>query len=331
MRDGIQHYDDRSRMKMLMNRMLSLVLLLLISHSAAAEVVFWVLGSFLDEDVARVEAGRISNDAGIEVLLVESLVNSKVQYRLLTGVMVAPSDQAALRQELMKAGVPEPWTLRFDDVPPYIETAFSNEGTGNTLSAAELEEIDSMLSNFDDEYAEGALMEIGMSTKEISLGLVSATSVSLAGNFVVVGSYSSIEKANDHVGKLGNAFPEVLAHGVTVQRKEVFGEIVYRVMIGPVLSIEEKSLMGSLSEWGGRGAWLLSGITAPIDISLQNSGPDQAQGKNISQAKRGFRIPSKSGSQSSVTPVKSSREQDDFNPVSLRKSSAKFPDPRNKH
>ena len=118
---AIHQPGNKTRMNMLMNRILPLILLLVISRSAAAEDLFWVLGSFLNEDVARVEGNRISNDAGIEVLLFESIVNTRVQYRLLTGVLVAPSDQAALRQQLMKVGVSDPWTLRFDDGPPYIQ------------------------------------------------------------------------------------------------------------------------------------------------------------------------------------------------------------------
>ena len=330
MTHGTHYFGDKTRMKMLMNRMLPLILLLVISRSAAADV-FWVLGSFLDEDVARVDGSRISNDAGIDVLLFESIVNSRVQYRLLTGALVAPSDQAALRQQLMKVGVSDQWTLRFDVPPPYMETIFSDKGTGNALSAAELAEIGSMLSDFEDEYAEGALMEMDMSAEDISPGMVSATSVGLAVNFVVVGSYGSTENANDYVSELGNAFPEVLSHDVTVQRKEVSGEIVHRVMIGPVLPIEEKGLMGSLSEWGIRGAWLLPGITAPIDISLLGSVQVQDQAQDISLPQRGFRIPDQSESQSTVTSFKSSREQDDFNLVRLRRGSAKFPDPRNKH
>lgn len=326
---AIHQAGNKTRMNMLMNRILPLILLLVISCSAAAEDVFWVLGSFVDEDVARVEGNRISNDAGIEVLLFETIVNARVQYRLLTGVMVTPSDQAALRQQLIKAGVSGQWTLRFDAPPPYMETIFSDGGTGNGLSAAELEEIDSMLSDFEDEYAEGAQIEMDMSAEDISSGLVSATSDGLALNFVVVGSYDSTKNANDYVSKLGSAFPEVLSYDVTVQRKEVSGEVVHRVMIGPVLPIEEKGLMGSLSEWGVRGAWLLPEITVPIDISLQGSGPDQEQ--DVSQPHRGFRNPNQSSSQPSVTSVKSAREQDDFNLVRLRSGSAKFPDPRNKH
>ena len=65
---AINQTGNKPRMNMLMNRILPLILLLVISCSAAAEDVFWVLGSFVDEDVARVEGNRISNDAGIEVL-----------------------------------------------------------------------------------------------------------------------------------------------------------------------------------------------------------------------------------------------------------------------
>ncbi|MEO2183304.1 MAG: SPOR domain-containing protein [bacterium] len=320
-----------------MNRIFPLILLLVISRSAAAEDVFWVLGSFVNEDIARVEGNRISNDAGIEVLLFESIVNTRVQYRLLTGVLVAPSDQAALRQQLMKVGVSDPWTLRFDDGPPYMETVFSDLGTGDMLSAAELAEIDTMLRDFEDEYAEGA----GMSTEDIGSGLVSNPSVGLAINYVVAGSYGTAGNANDYASKLGNAFPEILSHEVTVRRNEVSGEIVYRVMIGPVLPSEEKGLIGSLSEWGVHGAWLLPGITAQADIGLQDTRQDTRQdtsqdssqdsSQDISQAQRGFRIPSQPGSQTSVTPVKSSRAQGDFNPVRLRKDAPNFPDPRNKH
>ena len=320
---------NKTRMKRLMNRMISFMLFLVISRSAFAEDVFWVLGSFLDEDVARVDGSRISNDAGIEVLLFKTIVNARVQYRLLTGVMAAPSDQAVLRQQLIKVGVFGQWTLRFDAPPPYMETIFSDGGTGNGLSAAELEEIDSMLSDFEDEYAQGAQIVMDMSAEDISSGLVRTTSDGLALNFVVVGSYGSAKNANDYVSKLGSAFPEILSYDVTVQRKEVSGEVVHRVMIGPVLPIEEKSLLGSLSEWGVRGAWLLPEITVPIDISLQGSGPDQEQ--DVSQPQRGFRNPNQSSSQPSVTSVKSAREQDDFNLVRLSSGSAKFPDPRNKH
>ena len=89
---AINQTGNKPRMNMLMNRILPLILLLVISCSAAAEDVFWVLGSFVDEDVARVEGNRISNDAGIEVLIFESIVNTRVQYRLLTGVLVATSE-----------------------------------------------------------------------------------------------------------------------------------------------------------------------------------------------------------------------------------------------
>jgi hypothetical protein len=332
---AIHQAGNKTRMNMLMNRILPLILLLVISRSAAAEDVFWVLGSFVDEDVARVEGNRISNDAGIEVLLFESIVNTRVQYRLLTGVLVAPSDlvarsdQAALRQQLMKVGVSEPWMIRFDDGPPYMETVFPDLGTDDVLSAAELAEIDTMLRDFEDEYAEGS----GMLTEDIGSGLVSNPSVGLAINYVVAGSYGNAGNANDYASKLGNALPEILSHEVTVQRNEVSGEIVYRVMIGPVLPREEKGLIGLLSEWGVRGAWLLPGITAQADIGLQDIRQDTSQdsGQEISQPQREFRIPSQPGSQTSVTPVKSSRAQGDFNPVRLRKDAPNFPDPRNKH
>ena len=250
---------------MLMNRILPLILLLVITCSAAAEDVFWVLGSFVDEDVARVEGNRISNDAGIEVLIFESIVNTRVQYRLLTGILVAPSDQVALRQQLMKVGVSDPWMIRFDDGPPYMETIFSDLGTDDVLSAAELAEIDTMLRDFEDEYAEDS----GMLTEDIGSGLVSNASVGPAINYVVVGSYGTAGNANDYASKLGNAFPEILSHEVTVRRNEVSGETVYRVMIGPVLPSEEKSLIRSLSEWGVHGAWLLPGIAAQADIGPQ--------------------------------------------------------------
>ena len=321
--------DTKPRMSILMNRILSLILLLVISRFAAAEDVFWVLGSFVDEDVARVEGNRISNDAGIEVLIFESIVNTRVQYRLLTGILVAPSDQVALRQQLMKVGVSDPWMIRFDDGPPYMETIFSDLGTDDVLSAAELAEIDTMLRDFEDEYAEDS----GMLTEDIGSGLVSNASVGPAINYVVVGSYGTAGNANDYASKLGNAFPEILSHEVTVRRNEVSGETVYRVMIGPVLPSEEKSLIRSLSEWGVHGAWLLPGIAAQADIGLQEVSQDTSQdsGQEISQPQRGFRIPSQPGSQTSVTPVKSSRAQSDFNPVRLRKEAPNFPDPRNKY
>ncbi|MBT7879575.1 MAG: SPOR domain-containing protein [Gammaproteobacteria bacterium] len=315
---AIHYAGNKTRMSMLMNRILPFILLMVISCTAAAEDVFWVLGSFVDEDVARVEGNRISNDAGIEVLLFESMVSARVQYRLLAGVPVAPGDQAALGQQLMKVGVADPWMLQFEDGAPYMETVFPDLGTGDALSALELAEIDTMLRDFEDEYTEGA----GMSTEDIASGLVSNPSGGLARNYVVAGSYGTARRANDYASKLGNAFPEILSHEVTMRRSEVSGEIVYRVMIGPVLPSEETALIGSLGEWGVVDAWLLPG-TAQADIDLpqapQANSPDFDE--NIIQP----------GNQTSVMPVKSSRTQSDFNPVRLRKDAPKFPDPRNKH
>ena len=208
--------------------------------------------------------------------------------------------------------------LQFEDGAPYMETVFPDLGTGDALSALELAEIDTMLRDFEDEYTEGA----GMSTEDIASGLVSNPSGGLARNYVVAGSYGTARRANDYASKLGNAFPEILSHEVTMRRSEVSGEIVYRVMIGPVLPSEETALIGSLGEWGVVDAWLLPG-TAQADIDLpqapQANSPDSDQ--NIIQL----------GSQTSVMPVKSSRTQGDFNPVRLRKDAPKFPDPRNKH
>ena len=309
---------------MLMNRILPLILLLVISRAAFAEGVFWVLGSFVNEDVARVEGGRISNDAGIEVQLFESIINARVQYRLLAGVLAAQSDQDTLRQQLMKVGIADPWTLRFDDGPPYMETVFSDLGTGDELSAAELAEIDAMLSDFDDEYADGggmSMMDTGMLTQDVGPRAVNSTSVGTSVNYVVAGSYGTAENANGYASELGNMSPEILSREVSVRRSEVFGEIVYRVMIGPVLPSEEKGLMDSLIEQGVSGVWLLRGIPVPVDTSLQD----------ISRPQQGFRIPGQLGSQTSVAPVRSSGAQGDYNPVRLRKDSPNFPDPRNNH
>ena len=313
---------------MLMNRILPLILLLVISRAALAEDVFWVLGSFVNEDVARVEGARIGNDAGIEVLLFESIVNARVQYRLLAGVLAAQSDQDTLRQQLMKVGIADPWTLRFDDGPPYMETVFSDLGTGDELSAAELAEIDAMLSDFDDEYADGAgmsMMDTGMLTQDVGPRAVNSTSV----NYVVAGSYGTAESANGYASELGNMSPEIFSREVTVRRSEVFGEIVYRVMIGPVLPSEEEGLMDSLIEQGVSGVWLLRGIPALVDTSPQDISQDNSQ--DISRPQQGFRVPGQPGSQTSVAPVRSSGAQGDYNPVRLRKDSPNFPDPRNNH
>jgi hypothetical protein len=323
-------------MNMLMNRILPLILLLVISRSAAAEDVFWVLGSFVNEDVARVEGSRISHDAGIEVLLFESIVNTRVQYRLLTGVLVEQSDQAELRQQLMQVGISDPWTLRFDDGIPYMETVFSDLGSGDALSDAELAEIDSMLSDFDDEDTGMSLVDTGMSTEDIGSGAVSASG-NASDNYVVAGSFGTAENAKDYAGKLGNMSPEILSYEVTVRRSEVFGETVYRIMIGPVLSSEEKGVMEALGEQGVHGAWILQGIPAPADTSLQELNQDMGQdmsednSQDISQPQRGFRIPSQSGSKASVAPVKSSSPQGDYNPVRLGKDSPNFPDPRDRN
>ncbi|MGV0034768.1 MAG: SPOR domain-containing protein [Candidatus Azotimanducaceae bacterium WSBS_2022_MAG_OTU7] len=152
--NAIHCAGKESSMNMLMNRILPFILLLVIARSALAENVFWVLGSFVDEAVARVEASRISSAAGIEVLLFKSIVNTQVQYRLLTGAMVEQSDQAELRQQLVTVRGFDPWTLRFEDETPYMETVFSALGTDDALSAAGLAEIDSMLNEFDNEYAD---------------------------------------------------------------------------------------------------------------------------------------------------------------------------------
>jgi hypothetical protein len=160
-------------MNMLMNRILPLILLLVISRSAAAEDAFWVLGSFVNQEVARVEGSRISHDAGIEVLLFESIVNARVQFRLLTGVFGDELDQASLRQKLTEVGIPDPWTLRFDDGIPYMETVFLDLGSGGDPGAGERVDIDTMLSDLDDEDAQGAGMselDTGYSAEDIDAG-----------------------------------------------------------------------------------------------------------------------------------------------------------------
>lgn len=335
-------------MIMRMNRLLPLILLLVISRSATAEDAFLVLGSFVNEDVARAEGSRISNDAGIEVLLFESIVNTRVQYRLLTGQLVEQSSRSALREQLMSAGVSDPWLLRFDDGTPYMETVFSDLGTGDALSATELAEIDSMLSDFDEEYAADSgmlLMDTGPSAEDVAFE-VSSTSLDTSSNYVVVGSYGTARNATDYARWFEGLFPEILLHEVTVLRSEVSGATVFRVMIGPVVSSEEeKGVMDALSEQGIRGAWLLRGIPATIDASAQeqtqdmNSKQSADQGlelnQDISQPQRGFRIPGQSGSKAGriagKVPAKSSYPQGDFNPVRLRKAPANFPDPRDKH
>lgn len=331
---------------MLMNRILPLILLLVISRSAAAEDAFWVMGSFVNADVARVEGSRISSDAGIEVLLFESIVNARVQYRLLTGVLVEPSDQAQLRQQLMEIGVPDPWTLRFDDGTPFMETVFPDLGTDDALSASELAEIDSMSDDFDEEYAEDTgtnLMDTDITIDDIGAG----TDSTLA-NYVIIGSYGTAQNAKDYASKLGRRSPEILSHEMTVRSGEVFGETVYRVMVGPLLASEEKGVMASLSELGIQGAWLLRGVPALAATSVEgqsvnrdqsqkpnqnlNQNPNKGQDRNqdISQPQRGFRVPGQPGSRANVAPAKSSLPQGGFNPVRLRKDPANFPDPRDK-
>ena len=320
-----------------MKRTLPSILLMVFSCTAIAEDVFWVLGSFVDEDVARLEGNRISNNAGIEVQLFESMVNTRVQYRLLTGVPVASSNQATLGQQLMKVGISNPWTLQFEDGAPYMETVFPDLGTSDLLSAEELAEIDSMLRDFEDEYPGDA----GMSAEDIGSRLLSNPSGGLAINYVVAGSFGTEGSANDYASRLGNAFPEILSHEVTVHRSQFSGEVVYRVMIGPVLPSEEKALVSSLSEWGVPDAWLLPGITAQLDIGLHNSRQDPGQdsgdstsqdsGQDLSQPQRGLRILSQPGSQIRNAPLENSLTESDFNPVRLIKDPPNFPDPRNKH
>ena len=337
---GIHQAGNKTIMNMPLNRMLPLILLLIICRSASAEDVFWVLGSFVDENTARVEGNRISNEAGVEVLLFESIVNAKVQYRLLTGALVAPGGQADLRQQLLKVGVSDSWILRFDDGTPYMETVFSDLGAGDALSPTELAEIDAMLRDFDDEYAQGAgtwVMDMAMSTEDVGAKLGGTTAVGIAGNYVVIGSYEIAENANDYASKLSNSLPEILAHELTVRRNEVAGETYYRVMVGPVLPSEGTDLMEVLSEWGASDAWLLSGLMVPVVNSLKSTNQDIRQDarqdtrQDISQPQRGFRIPSQSGRQTSAIPVKNDPARIDFNPVRLRKNPPNFPDPRNKH
>lgn len=315
-------------MIMPLNRMLPLILLLLVCRSVAAEDVFWVLGSFVDESDARVEGNRISNEAGVEVLLFESIANAKVQYRLLTGVLAGPDDQADLRQRLLKVGITDAWALQFDDGTPYMETVFSDLGAGDALSSAELAEIDAMLSDFDDEYAQGSgawVMGMDISTEDIGDEFVGTNAIGIAGNYVVVGSYKSAQNANHYASKLSNSLPEILFHELTVRRNDIAGESYYRVMVGPVLQSEETDLMEVLSEWGIRNAWLLPGSTLPVDNSPKSATQD------ISQPQRGLSIPVQSGRQTNVVPVKRAPARIDFNPVRLSKNPPNFPDPRNKH
>lgn len=304
-----------------MNRFF-LILLISISLPAHAAELFWVLGSYVEQAVARDEGKRISNETAIEVLLYESNVKDVVHYRLLTGLMSDESDQAGLRYQLQKVGIHDPWTLRFEQSTPYMETLFADVMLDLEFDEAELAEIDALLGAFDDdleEFGEDYFDDFEIETYDELLEFSSLESMSRAGNYVVAGSFRESAGAQELAQKLGS-----LEIAVNVEPTTVQGTNYHRVLLGSVLPGEEAGLIERLQQLGIEGAWVLKGDAA--SISYQTSQPDSSAPQGIRQSQGDLLRPSTI--QGRQTVARNPGDDSDFNLARLKKKRLVWPDPR---
>lgn len=300
-----------------MNRFF-LILLISVSLPAHAAELFWVLGSYVEQAAARDEGKRISNESGIEVLLYESIVKGAVQYRLLTGLMSDESDQAGLRFQLQKVGIHDPWTLRFDQYTPYMETVFADIMLDSEFDEAELAEIDALLGAFDDDLDEFDEYYIDdfddFAASDELLEVSDWESMSRAGSYVVAGSFRESGRARELAQRLGS-----LEIAVNVEPTTVQGTNYHRVLLGSVSPGEEAGLIDRLQQLGIEGAWVLKGVAA-----YQTSQPGSPASQEISQPQRGR----SSTVQGRQTVARNPGDDSDFNLARLKKKRLVWPDPR---
>lgn len=114
----------------------SLLALLLIAAPVSAEHSFQVLGSFMEPESARKEGRRIASETGLEILLYETRVEDRLQYRLLASVPQDPGYADRQEQRLAQAGIADTWTLRLPDELPFMETVFAELELSDIDSAA---------------------------------------------------------------------------------------------------------------------------------------------------------------------------------------------------
>ncbi len=224
---------------------------LLFLPAVAVAEAFWVLGSFSDESQAVAEGKRISGESGVEVLMYEVISDSSVSYRLLTSIFDEESDDASLRYQLEQSGVVDPWTIRFDDDRPYMQSIF-----------ADIEGLDDYLGEYDDDFSDYDLGgDFGDDLGDLDSGISgygSGVSTTITGSYVVVGSFSDALKAQI----LAEQF-DTTAIGVSeaiVVPTDVNGRDFHRVALGPVASAEESNVMSLFAGMGYPDSWVMRGV-----------------------------------------------------------------------
>lgn len=273
-------------------RMLIVVLLSLVSGGVLAQASFLVIGSFSDEQDARQAGERIATDTGVEVLLHESLVDGRSRYRLLTGG--DDRNQAALRAQLLEAGIGDSWTLRFESDVPYMEMLFGVPGSD--FDSAELAAIDATLRDMDAEL-------LGDSR--------------LPSNHVVAGSFSNAARAEAEALRLAGA----LGRTVFVDGAD---EGYHRVLIGPVATGSENSIIAELAVHGVVGAWVRRSDKLP---GKNYSSENLLVSEGIINAAPVERRPGTGTPEWERPPTRIPGEESKFNLARIG-SAAKWPDPR---
>jgi len=276
------------------------LILLLIAAPVSAEIAFQVLGSFVEPEAARKEGSRIAAETGLEILLYETRVQDRLQYRLLTGVPEDPVYVEQQIQRLMQAGIADTWTLRLPDELPFMETVFA-ELDFSEIDLAELEMPDDEI----------------LDVSDIESAPVSTT----FGNHVVAGSFREAGRAEALVARLSLLDP------VTIAPVDISGFTYQRVLVGPVSPDEEASVIARLAAQGVEGAWVLRSGAAVT--------PQVQENQDITPQLRGLRIPGSPATSNAPTPVRKQppRYEGDYNPAKLKKKSTPFPTPgvNNKH
>lgn len=292
-----------------MKKLLTLALLLFPLAGIAQS--FWLLGSFDERSAAVAEAERISR-----LLAVETFVQGGGgRHRVLLKVGADNLSGSGLRERLGDAGIKDVYTLSYGERVPSMQRIFvaqpsapePSEESGPSISAADARTLDEVDAALDDTLAgdltaaELAEIDAMLADYDSEPGFADAGDVD-AGNYVVAGSFSSVEKAQALAESI-----EAGAYAITVQAADVSGTRYYRVLVGAVSGSEEAALKADLQGQGFEGVWVLRDVPATTSprTDLELDVPPQ----------RGFKIPGNPQQGSRSFPG----EDSDYNLARLKK------------
>ena len=307
------------------------LLLLLMAPLAMSEDVYWVLGSFESEEVARLEGVRIAEELGQEVMLYETDDGARRRYQLLASALDESEEKTVFSQRLKRAGVREAWPRQFEEAVPYIEIIFAKRAMGNPISASELAEIDAMLARFDNrdqKINEMPSSNVGLWVEKEGLDAGARTVGTIAGNYIVAGSFRSLKKAKRHADEMVRKAEGIAFYEISVRRVEVSAEKFYRVMIGPVMPDEDQKVISMMRQYGIDDVWVLPSLDLSTERDYQSV--VRRITKPAMEAEPDLMVSRRFQLEKTINRSKAKNVDADFNPILLRKISPQFPDPRNR-